>query len=52
MRSKISQALVALSLLFLVGRVAAQCEDSYWPIYAGGAKGNEDVRCFIYDPNK
>ena len=45
--------MVALSLLFfMVGRVVAQCEDSYWPIYAGGAKGDEDVRCFVYDPIK
>lgn len=52
MRSKISQVLLALSLLLMTSRVSAQCEDSYWPIYAGGAKGNEDVRCFIYDPNQ
>ena len=26
------------------------CEQNVWPIYAGGAKGDEDVRCFIYDP--
>lgn len=52
MRSKISQLLLALSLLLMTSRVAAQCEDSYWPIYAGGSKGNEDVRCFVYDPNQ
>ena len=28
---------------------AAQCEDSFFPIYAGGSKGSEDVRCFEYD---
>ena len=43
-------SLLALSLLFTIRQVAAQCEDSYWPIYAGGATGNEDVRCFVYDP--
>ena len=35
----------------LVPQAAAQCESAYWPIYAGGSKDSEDVRCFIYDPN-
>ena len=26
------------------------CDQQKWPIYAGGEKGSEDVRCFVYDP--
>ena len=42
-----------LTLLFgfLSPYVAASCQDGYWPVYAGGATGSEDVRCFIYDPS-
>jgi len=29
---------------------AANCESSYFPVYAGGAKGDERVSCFVYDP--
>ena len=25
------------------------CDQQKWPIYAGGVKGSEDVRCFAYD---
>ena len=52
MTNKVQQLILAVSLLvgLMSPQVAAQCEDSYWPIYAGGAKGSEDVRCFIYDP--
>ena len=44
--------MLALSLLLcsLAPQVAAQCNDNVWPIYAGGSAGNEDVRCFVYDP--
>jgi len=50
--SKVQQVLLALSLLvgLMTPHVAAQCEDAIWPIYAGGSKGSEDVRCFVYDP--
>ena len=41
---------LALLLSLLTPQVQASCEDSYFPIYAGGSTGNEDVRCFIYDP--
>ena len=43
--------LIFASLLTFICRSAvASCEDSYWPIYAGGTTGSEDVRCFVYDP--
>jgi hypothetical protein len=53
--SKVQQLLLALTLLvgLMTPQVAAQnsaCDQKHWPIYAGGAKGNEDVRCFVYDP--
>lgn len=48
-----SRALLA-TLMMVAGllspQVRANCEDSYWPIFAGGAAGSEDVRCFTYDP--
>ena len=51
-QSKVKQLMLALGLLvgLMSPQVAAQCEASYWPIYAGGAKGDEDVRCFVFDP--
>ena len=50
--TKAKQTMLALALLvgLMSPQVAAQCEDSYFPIYAGGATGKEDVRCFVYDP--
>ena len=54
MKQAASVQRVLLSLAVLLGlmgpQVAAQCQDNYWPVFAGGSKGNEDVRCFIYDP--
>ena len=49
--NKIQKLFLYLALLvgLLSPQVTAQCEDSIWPIYAGGAKGSEDVRCFVYD---
>ena len=50
--SKAKQTLLALVVLvgLMASQAAAQCEESYFPIYAGGATGKEDVRCFVYDP--
>ena len=50
--SKAKQTLLVLVVLveLMASQVAAKCEDSYFPIYAGGASGKEDVRCFVYDP--
>ena len=42
--------ILAALLVFMCPSVVASCEDSYWPIYAGGTTGSEDVRCFVYDP--
>ena len=48
------QYLLTLTILasLLTTLVASQCESSYWPIYAGGSSGDEDVRCFVYDPKE
>ena len=43
------QLQVLAILVSLLTLVASQCESSYWPIYAGGSSGDEDVRCFAYD---
>lgn len=50
--SKVQQLLLALTLLLgsMAPQVAAQCGEAVWPIYAGGSAGNEDVRCFLFDP--
>ena len=42
--------ILASILAFMCPSAVASCEDSYWPIYAGGTTGSEDVRCFVYDP--
>lgn len=48
----LSKAVVALTLIvgLLSPDAVAYCAESYFPIYAGGKTGNEDVRCFVYDP--
>ena len=43
------QKALLVACLIHVQNVAAECEESYFPIYAGGAKGSEDVRCFAHD---
>ena len=43
--------LAIISLVaFISPLVKADCDSSMWPVYAGGAKGSEDVRCFVHDP--
>ena len=37
-------------LIYMCPSAVAMCENSQWPIYAGGTTGSEDVRCFVYDP--
>ena len=47
-----TQALIAASLAFTHQAAASGCEDSFWPVYAGGQTGDERVNCFVYDPNE
>ena len=49
MRAKIAQFLLQVSLLLFSSSVKAFAEESGWPFFTGGARGDEDVRCFIYD---
>ena len=45
-----------ISVLFLTFAIVSQlvqgqtCSNNHWPVFAGGFDGNEDVRCFVYDP--
>ena len=50
MRQFLQFLTILVSLLTTL--VASQCESAYWPIYAGGSAGDEDVRCFVYDPKE
>ena len=49
MRARIAQFLLQVSLLLFSSSVKASSEGSGWPFFTGGARGDEDVRCFIYD---
>ena len=52
MQSKTLFATLVLTGLLLSTQVSAGCEEDHWPVYAGGDTGNEDVRCFVYDPKE
>ena len=43
------KSFVSALMLSVIAASGQKCEDSYWPIYAGGANGHEDVRCFVFD---
>ena len=45
-----THVLMAASVAITHQVAASGCEDSFWPVYAGGQTGDERVNCFVYDP--
>ena len=51
----LGQAARFLWLVCLLSSVCQQtgaqsCEHANWPVFSGGRDGEEEVRCFVYDP--